>query len=257
MKLYFRKLGHGKPLIILHGLFGLSDNWLTIGKKLSRTHQIFLPDARNHGRSPHVEHIDYPLMVEDLYEFLTDFQLREVILIGHSMGGKTAMNFALEYPHRVEKLIIVDISPKAYPVLHTDILNGLLSINLTRVHSRSEADKQLARLVPQKNVRQFLLKNLYRDETKRYLWRLNLAALNRHIDSLGSGIYSTNPKYDKPVLFLRGENSQYILESDKELIDAIFPSARIVSIPNASHWVHYENPSELLTKIENFLKPVR
>jgi esterase len=253
MKLHFKKFGDGSPVIILHGLFGFSDNWLTIGKELSTIHQVFLTDARNHGRSPHVEHIDYPHMVEDLYEFLTDFQLRKVILIGHSMGGKTAMNFTLEYPHRVEKLIVVDIAPKSYPILHRDILNGLVSINLNTIRSRSEADYQLANFIQQKKVRQFLLKNIYRTEAGRYAWRLNLDSINRHIKSLGSGIYSKNTEFKNPVLFVRGGNSEYILPDDEKLIKLVFPSAKIVTIPDASHWVHYENPTALLTEIKLFI----
>ena len=253
MKLHFKKLGQGKPILILHGLFGFSDNWHTIGKELSHTYQVFLLDARNHGRSPHIDSIDYPSMVEDIYEFLTDIQLREVILLGHSMGGKTAMNFALEYPHRVEKLIVVDISPRSYPVMHKDILEGLLSIKVNTIRSRSEADKQLSAHVPHKNIRQFLLKNLFRSEKGEYAWRLNLDSINKHIKNLGSGIGSQDKKYEKPVLFLKGENSQYIGEEDRELIPALFPSARIVTIPHASHWLHYENPGALLTEIKLFL----
>ena len=253
MKLHFKKLGHGKPIIILHGLFGLLDNWLTVGKELATTNQVYLLDARNHGRSPHVVNIDYPLMVEDLYEFLTDFQLREVSIIGHSMGGKTAMNFALEYPHRVEKLIVVDIAPKSYPVLHSDIISSLLSIDLNMIQSRSDADKNLAVIILQKNIRQFLLKNLYRKEDGRYAWRLNLDAINQNQNGLGSGIYSKNKEFLKPVLFLRGENSQYILDTDIDLIKTYFPSAKIITISNSTHWVHYENPDELLDAIIKFL----
>jgi pimeloyl-ACP methyl ester carboxylesterase len=253
MKLFCRKLGQGKPVLILHGLFGLSDNWLSIGKRLAQSYQVFILDARNHGRSPHIKILDYQSMVEDIYEFLTDFQLREVILIGHSMGGLTAMNFALEYPHRVERLFVVDIAPKVYPVIHQTIIDALRSIDLSKIKRRSEADQQLAEFIPQKNIRQFLLKNLYRHEGSQYKWRLNLEFIVNNIENLGTGIYTKNAEYTKSTMFIAGGQSNYILEEDRHLISTLFPQYKIVTIPDASHWVHYDQPEKLLDAVHNSL----
>jgi esterase len=252
MKLFCRKLGEGDPLIILHGLFGISDNWLSIGKQLAPTYRCYLLDMRNHGRSPHSMELNYEDMVEDIYEFLTDFGLRTVSIIGHSMGGITAMKFALEYPHRIKKLVIVDIAPKSYPALHQNILEGLLAIPIKNLKSRAEADTILKNYVSSPKVRQFLLKNLFRQEDQSYAWRLNIDAISSHSADIGRS-FSQNKTYDKPTLFIRGEKSDYILEEDTYRIKGIFPQATILTIDGATHWVHAEKPEAVLNAIRSFL----
>jgi pimeloyl-ACP methyl ester carboxylesterase len=252
MKLYCRQIGEGKPLVILHGLFGMSDNWLTIAKQLSDTYHCYILDMRNHGRSPKSDDLSYDDMVEDVYEFLTDFSLRTTSFIGHSMGGMVAMKFALEYGHRVEKLVIVDIAPKSYPELHQNILTGLKSIPIDKIASREEADQILKDYVPSGKTRQFLLKNLYRRDNKSYAWRINLDSIYNHRSDIGLGI-STSQAYDQPTLFIRGEKSEYILPDDHAQIISLFPKATIIDIQGASHWVHAEKPDQFLTAVKKYL----
>jgi len=252
MKLYCRQMGTGDPLVIIHGIFGMSDNWLAIAKKLSRAHHCYLLDMRNHGRSPHSHDLTYDDMVEDIYEFLTDFRLRTASFIGHSMGGMVAMKFASEYSHRIEKLVIVDIAPKSYPSLHQDILEGLTSIPIAKIKARSEANDILKEFVTSNKTRLFLLKNLYRKDDNTYAWRINLDALINHKSDIGLGI-SQNFIYEKPTLFIRGGKSNYILPEDEQHIMKIFPKATIIEIPDASHWVHAEKPDDVLKALKNFL----
>jgi pimeloyl-ACP methyl ester carboxylesterase len=191
-------------------------------------------------------------MIEDIYEFLTDFSLRQVSLIGHSMGGLTAMNFASEYHHRVEKLVIIDIAPRSYSVLHQDLIDGMLSIDLDKIDSRKEADSQLANFVQSPAVRQFLLKNLYKDENRGWRWRLNLQVIEQKRGEIGKGLL--NPViFEKPALFIRGELSNYVSDADISLIRELYPKAHIETIPAATHWVHSEKPDELLSYIIPFL----
>ena len=252
MKLFCRQIGDGPPLVILHGLFGMSDNWLSIAKELSQSYHCYILDMRNHGRSPKSDDLNYDDMVEDLYEFLTDFGLRTISLMGHSMGGMVAMRFSFEYSHRIEKLIIVDIAPKSYPALHQNILNGLKSIPIDKINTREEADNILEEYVTSAHTRQFLLKNLYRKEDNSYAWRINLNAIYDHASDIGRGI-STDHIYEKPTLFIRGENSNYLLPEDQVRIMQIFPKAKIAQISGASHWVHAEKPEEFLTVLNSYL----
>jgi len=252
MKLHCRQIGTGDPLVILHGLFGMSDNWLTTAKQLSTSYHCYILDMRNHGRSPHSRDLNYVDMVEDLYEFLTDFGLRTVSLIGHSMGGIVAMKFAFEYSHRVDKLVIVDIAPKSYPALHQNILKGLQSIPVDKIKSRQNADEFLKEFVQSAKTRQFLLKNLYRKEDNSYAWRMNLEAIYDHASDIGRGI-STDRIYKKQTLFIQGEESDYILAADEPQILTLFPQATIVEIPGASHWLHAEKPDEFLEELKSFL----
>jgi len=252
MKLYCRQIGDGKPLVILHGLFGMSDNWLSIAKEMSQSYRCFIPDQRNHGRTPKSQDLNYDDMVEDIYELLTDFDLRTVSFLGHSMGGMVAMKFAFEYSHRIEKLVIVDIAPKSYPMLHQNILTGLKSIPIDKIKSRQEANEFLKGYVKHGKTRQFLLKSLYRKEDNSYAWRINLEAIYNHASDIGRGV-SVDVVYDKPTLFIRGENSDYILPEDREQIMTIFPKASIIEIPGASHWVHAEKPDEFLTALRSIL----
>ena len=253
MKLFFRKFGSGKPLLILHGLFGISDNWLSIAKELAAANEVYTLDLRNHGRSPHTENFSYSDMVEDIYEFITDLNLRKISILGHSMGGKVAMNFALEYPHRLDHLIIVDIAPREYPVFHQTIIQGLLNIPVNRIQSRKEADRILSDYVKNIRIRQFLLKNLYRQDDGAFRWRINLPVIADRLPDIGQGL-SKQGKIDTPALFIRGEESDYITESDIPNIKIIFPQSQVLTIPGASHWVHSEYPEKVIELVIEFLR---
>ncbi len=252
MKLHYRELGQGTPLIILHGLFGLSDNWQTLSKYFSQKYHIYLIDLRNHGRSPHSEEFNYEVMVEDLREFITDNQLSDVVILGHSMGGKVAMNFALTYPAQVSKLIVVDIAPRPYPVHHQDIIDGLNAMDITATKSRAEAEDALAVHIPEAEVRLFLLKNLYRKEDNSFGWRMNLAAIERQIEEVGQETTANGP-FDKPTLFIKGANSRYIQEKDTASIQQLFPQAQIETIADAGHWVHAEAPEKFYELVVDFI----
>lgn len=252
MKLHYRALGEGPPLLILHGLFGYSDNWQTLGKKLSEHHRVFLIDLRNHGRSPHSDAFDYPLMAADLLEFLTDHHIQNPALMGHSMGGKAAMTFALQHPGQLSKLVVVDIAPKQYPVRHDGILDALLAVELSEVNSRGEADAQLARSISQPTVRQFLLKNLYRREDNTFGWRPNLAAIDRNLEQVGEAITAGTP-FSKPALFIDGGRSNYIRPEDHDQIRQLFPKAVIKTVEEAGHWVHAEAPEKVYELVRDFL----
>jgi esterase len=256
VKLYHRKLGDGDPVLILHGLFGFSDNWMTIARGLKDHWQIFLLDLRNHGRSPHSPVFDYAVMVEDVYEFLTDLNLKRVSLIGHSMGGIIAMNFALEYPHRVDKLAVIDIAPKEYPIRHQEIMDALNAIDLRQIKSRQEADEQLAGFIGHNRIRRFLLKNLYITVDGTYAWRLNLKDLSQNLSRIGQGspfVRQVRP-FANPSLFLRGGASDYLTAEDEPLIKRYFPASRIQTIPDTTHWLHAEKPEAVLAHLKSFLQ---
>lgn len=252
MKLFFRELGQGSPIVIMHGLFGASDNWLSQGKVLAEDHKVYLLDLRNHGQSPHDNAHNYKVMAEDLEEFLTDQQIKNPVIIGHSMGGKTAMTFAAMHPELFDKLIVVDIAPKTYGVHHDTILDGLNAIDLTTLTSRNQAEEQLALFVPDLGTRQFLLKNLARNKDGGFEWKLNLAIISANIETIGQGMEKGLTK-PKPVLFIRGRNSNYIKDSDFDKIKSLFPGAQIETVENAGHWVHAEQPQELLRLVKEFI----
>lgn len=254
MKLYFRQAGEtGPALVILHGIFGSSDNWLTISKTLaSQGYRVFALDQRNHGQSPRGDEQDYHSMATDLREFLEDQQLDQPILIGHSMGGKAVMQYAMLYPNTYDKLVIVDIAPKFYPVHHADLIRGLNAIDLLNLKSRSEADTLLSQYEPSLTVRQFLLKNLYRNEQGQFAWRLNLPVIERELHGIGEEL--TNPRIvTEPTLFMRGSESPYILDEDISTIKRIFPNAQIETIQGAGHWVQAEQPAEFVQTLTKFI----
>lgn len=253
MKLHYRELGQGAPLLILHGLFGLSDNWQTLAKYLSQQYHVYLLDLRNHGRSPHSEEFNYDNMIADLLEFTTDQQLQTPVIMGHSMGGKVAMNFALKYPEQVSKLIVVDIAPRPYPVHHQEIINGLNAVDISAIKSRSEADAALAPYIPEEEVRLFLLKNLYRKEDNSFGWRMNLATIERNIEEVGRETTSAVP-FPKPTLFIKGGRSRYIQDKDGPSIKQLFPQAEIATIEEAGHWVHAEAPEKFYQLVVNFIQ---
>ncbi len=251
MKLNYKETGEGKPLVILHGLFGSSDNWISIGKNLANSHKVFLIDQRNHGDSPHSNVFTYEAMASDLKEFTEAHSIAKFDLIGHSLGGKTAMLFATQYPELVGKLIIVDIAPKQYPVHHDTILEGLKSIDLDTLKSRGDADKALAPYVPILGIRQFLLKNLKRTP-EGFGWKINLDIIEKEIGEVGKPL-PKNAVFDNPTLFIRGGMSNYILEDDMELIHKHFPVANLATVKGASHWVHAEKPQAFLDEVIQFL----
>ncbi len=254
MKLFYRQFGNGDPVIILHGLFGLSDNWVTHGKKLAEKFSVWLPDLRNHGQSPHSPTFNYHAMADDLLEFIEEHRLENPIIIGHSMGGKVAMQFALDHPDLISKLIIVDISPVKYPDRdsHFTIISAMMSINFDSVHSRQEVDELLKTRIMGNSTRQFIMKSLYRKTKNSFDWRLNLSAINNNMDYIFSGIESSGT-FDKPVLFIKGGQSDYIKDEHIPTIKHYFPQAQLTTIKNAGHWVHADAPEEICTIFSNFL----
>lgn len=252
MDLYYRKLGVGNPLLILHGLFGSSDNWLTVSKAFAKNFEVFLIDLRNHGQSPHSQTHTYFDMANDVYEFTTQHNLKNITLIGHSMGGKTAMSFAKLFPSLVQNLIIVDIAPRFYPPHHARELNALQALNLSELQSRQEADQSMARFIPELGIRQFLLKNLYRTTYGDFKWRMNLEVLTKTIENIGEKSIE-NTEIKTKTLFLRGQNSNYITDIDVVEIKKLFKNVEIKTISDAGHWIQAEQPKYFQDAVFNFL----
>jgi pimeloyl-ACP methyl ester carboxylesterase len=241
-------------VVILHGLFGISDNWVTFGRRLGEESSVFIPDLRNHGQSPHSNLFDYPSMVEDIYEFTEEQGLDEFVLMGHSLGGKIAMEFASLYPEKVLKLIVVDISLRRYSGDrdHQRLINAMLQVDFARAASRSDVERQLAETVKSTKIRQFLLKNVYWRDKSTMGWRLNLAAINDNLPLIFDSVGKGNP-FMRPALFIRGEDSDYILGEDEPLIHQQFPASAIKTISGASHWVHADAPEAFYKVVETFL----
>lgn len=261
MKLFFRKYGQGPPLIIIHGLYGSSDNWVSIGRKLAENFEVFIIDQRNHGKSPHSLDHNYNLLRADLLEFMESQSIDKAVLIGHSMGGKTAMFFAADYPERVSHLVVADISPKSYEytdsdqlLAHTTIIRAMFNLDFYGINSRQEVDDILAKSIPEDRIRQFLLKNIKRSKNNEYRWRINIRTIKNELKNILEGLDENQPEITGfPVLFIRGGNSDYILKDDEKAIRKIFPYADIETIPNAGHWLHAEQPELFLEKINNFI----
>ena len=252
MKLFFQKMGEGSPIVILHGLFGSSDNWLTIGKKLLPNYSVYLMDLRNHGKSPHHPQIDFQVMADDIQEFITAQNIAPAVVIGHSMGGKVAMNLALEYPQLVEKLVVVDVAPKAYPTHYFEkIIRSIQDLDVSSLKSRKQADEKLTPAIPNKLIRGFLLKNLYHTEADTYQWRINIEALANNIENISGNIPSVK-QYHQATLFIRGGKSNYICDEIYGAIMEKFPSSEIVTIPSAGHWIHSDSPAEFMATLQNF-----
>lgn len=244
--------GEGRPFVILHGFLGMGDNWKTLGNKFADAgYNIHLLDQRNHGRSPHTEEMNYEAMAGDVVHYCEKQGLRDIILLGHSMGGKVAMHVAATNPGLVHKLIIVDISPKYYPPHHDEILEGLTALDNETFTSRGDAEDFLAKFIKNAGVRLFLLKNLYRKKDKLSL-RLNLKVLKDNIERVGEPL-TTGFKYEGPTLFIKGDSSNYITKEDEPLIHLHFPNAEILSIPGAGHWVHAEKMNEFYDAVMQFI----
>lgn len=252
MKLFYKEIGEGNPIVILHGVFGSSDNLLGPAKLLADEYKVYLLDQRNHGNSPHSDEFNYSAMASDLMEFLDEEGLRNPLIVGHSMGGKVVMNFAAMYPEFDARYVVMDISPRFYKRHHDEILKGLNNIDLESVRSRQEADKVLEEKVSELPVRQFLLKNLDRTD-KGFKWRINLPVLTDKIDNIGEGL-NEDIVIDRPFLFIRGDQSNYIREKDEELIRRQFTDSRVVTIHGAGHWLHAEKPEEFAETIKEFIK---
>lgn len=253
MKLNFKKSGSGEPLIILHGLFGSADNWFSIAKELEKDYTLYLVDQRNHGDSPQSGDWNYEVMAEDINELMEDERIESAYLMGHSMGGKSAMKFAFKYPEKVDKLIVADIAPRFYPVHHQSILEGLNAISIDDLKSRKEADDILSAYIETPGIRQFLLKSLGRNESGGFMWKVNLPVISEKIDNVGEEIVSETA-FEKPTLFMGGENSDYITSEDKKEISEMFPNSHIIFIKNAGHWLHAEQPAAVVETVRAFLR---
>ncbi|MBA4150725.1 MAG: alpha/beta fold hydrolase [Verrucomicrobia bacterium] len=256
MQLNYFTCGEGFPLIILHGLLGSSDNWQILSKRFAEHYQVFALDLRNHGASPHSDRFDYPSMADDLREFMDAQQIAEAIVLGHSMGGKTAMQFAADNPDRVRKLVVADIAPKAYPPHHTEILDALWTLDLPQFEDRTETDQALAADIPQAPLRSFLLKSVTRDETGEFTWKINLRTIREQYGNITVALDIRTP-FVKPTLFIRGAKSDYILPGDEEAIRSSFPAAEFVVIEGAGHWLHAEKPQEFFSAVMEFLDSKR
>lgn len=263
MQLFSKELGSGPPLVMLHGLFGSLDNWMGVAPKFAQHARVFMLDLRNHGHSPHSEAMDYSLLAADVAEFLDAHQLDRVNLLGHSLGGKVAMRFALTWPARVAKLIIVDMAPRPYSPEHTPIFKALMALDLKQYTSRREIEDALAPAIPDLTLRRFLLKNLKSptapksDEggsssSSTYEWRIPLAAIFTNYPKLCEALTSPQP-FNGPALFLRGGKSPYVSDKDYPEIQKLFPAAKLETIPNANHWVHADAPEEFVRDVSEFL----
>ena len=254
MRLNFRKMGEGKPLFILHGLFGLSDNWNTVGKILAEHFQIYLIDLRNHGSSPHSDEWTYPAMAEDILKLTQDEKIYKITLLGHSLGGKVAMQFASMYPEKLEKLIVVDMAPKYYSTdRNMDFTRNLLQVNLSEMKSRKEAEEKILSVVDKWNIAQLLLKNIYWNDDNKLAWKLNLKVIADNVDIIEKTFSQEKKSVNTPTLFIRGEKSNYILDSDIAEIKKIFPHSEYKTIEAAGHWVHADKPSEFAEEIIKFI----
>lgn len=251
MTLYFQQQGEGKPILILHGLFGSSDNWRNIATSLSDIGCIYTVDLPNHGQSPHTSQIDYDSMAKAIAQWMQDQQIHSANIIGHSIGGKIAMTIARDYPELVDRMIIVDMAPRQYDNHHQAIFDALLALDLATLQNRREADHHLSSTITEKAIRQFLLMNLVMKKDALH-WRVNLSGLNTHYENLMRKITIQQPE-NKPVLFMRGGLSDYINEGDLKLIKQNYPNSTVELIPAVGHWIHAENPKAFLSIARSFL----
>ena len=257
MELFYRKYGTegNQPLIILHGLFGISDNWVTYGKRIAAEgFEVFIIDQRNHGRSNHSDVFNYLALTDDLFDFIDEHEIDKPIILGHSMGGKVAMRFALENPGFVKRLVVVDITLKAYGprTSHKKIIEAMQQVNLSKCKTRREVEGMLTGFIKEHRIRLFVLKNLYRTENNEFAWRINFNGIANNLDQMFDAI-DTLGKYEKPTLFIKGGASDYILLEDFPQIRYNFPNAEIITIAGASHWVHVEAPEKFYQITSGFL----
>ena len=266
MTLFHRKFGNGPAMIILHGLYGSSDNWYSVAKILGEKYEVFVPDQRNHGQSSHSDEFSYALLAEDLKNFMDEQSIEKAIIVGHSMGGKAAMNFALKYPEKINALIIVDISPRNYREHrnfnmlaghHRDILNAMTEMDLASLKSREEAEKIMFKKFPDERLTNFLLKNLKRTREGNFYWALNIDSISKNMEEILSGFSEEEIKSKTgitgfPVLFMKGELSSYLNKEDFEFIEKIFPATHLETIKDAGHWMHAEQQDAFIKAILDF-----
>ena len=253
MKLYSKIQGDkAQDLIIIHGLFGMSDNWNTLGKKFTKYCKVHLIDLRNHGRSPHSEDFNYDVMCEDLLEYMEDNNIQKPILLGHSLGGKVAIKCAFTYPEKIEKLIVADISPKKYNTdFAQNILQLLYKLPLEDFKNREDIDSVLSSTYEDKGMRLFLLKNLYRKENKEFSWRFNIDVLLEKVSNIQEADFIKGI-CDIPTHFIRGGNSNYITTEDELIINKHFSDFSIATIDGVGHWIHAENPERFYNEVMGF-----
>jgi esterase len=252
MRLHFREYGRGEPLIILHGLFGSLANWDALSRRLGSHFRVLALDQRNHGHSPHSVEMNYHVMAEDVREFMGAHGLARAHLLGHSMGGKTAMHFALHHSALVERLVVVDIAPRAYDLAHEHIFEALLSLNLKSFRARRELEDALAHAIPELSVRRFLLKNVARGHTGAFHWKINLRDILNNYRRLNEAVEARSA-FDKPALFVRGDKSDYITDADKAALLRLFPRAKLRTVGDAGHWVHSDAPEKFVELTLEFL----
>jgi pimeloyl-ACP methyl ester carboxylesterase len=252
MQLHFKESGQGRAVILLHGLFGSSDNWHYIAQRLAEKFHVFALDHRNHGLSPHSAEMNYPLMAADVENFFAARGLESASVVGHSMGGKTAMQFALRFPQRVEKLVVADMAPREYAPAHDKIFAALLALDLPQFQTRQQIEDALAVAIPSLVLRRFLLKNLGRNPAGEFFWKINLRDIAESYPHLRKPVSHPEP-FAKPALFIRSGKSKYVNAEDEPLIRELFPQSQILTIAEASHWVHADQPEEFLRLLLEFL----
>ncbi|MBE0640164.1 MAG: alpha/beta fold hydrolase [Bacteroidales bacterium] len=257
MELFFRHYGKGQPMIILHGVFGVSDNWVTFAREMAGNYEIFIPDQRNHGQSPHDPTLNYFALCADLQEFIEHHHIENPIIIGHSMGGKVAMRFALENPEMTKALIVADISMRTYQrrYRHLEMIDAMMGVDFNQAESREEIEAQLKPMIKDDRVRLFAMKNLYRRQRGQFAWRLNLEAINLNMDEIFEGITSDR-LYEKSALFIRGSESDYVKYEDFDQIYRNFQKADIKTIENAGHWLHVDQPEAFKKIVTEFLQKI-
>lgn len=253
MQLNYKQFGTGEPLIILHGLLGSLDNWQTIAKKLAEHYSVYIIDQRNHGKSPHSETFNYEILADDLLNFYTEHDLKSATLLGHSMGGKTVMLFALLHPEKVTKLIVADAAPVDYEDRHSIIFEALLSADLESAKTRNDVQQHIEKYLKNPANIQFLMKGLDRDSQHHFVWRFNVKTLHKAYNAI-MGFPETNRIFKKPSLFLKGEKSDYITAENYRQIAHYFPNNEITEIANAGHWLHADNPADFIEAVIAFGK---
>ncbi len=254
MSLYYRTYGDdlAQPVIILHGLFGSSDNWKSIATQLSSNFRVVTVDLRNHGQSFHHAEMNYELLAMDIVQLLTELDIDQANFIGHSMGGKVVMKLGVMYPEKVMKQLVIDMSPRSYDDQHTYIIDTLSSINLNDIKTRNDADLALSVSIKDKSIRQFLLMNL-KVEDESFSWKINLSSLKKNYSLLLEQIDIDKNKITFPSYFIRGSKSNYITDSDTNYIKRCYENVRIITIDGAGHWVHAESPKLFLEKVSEAL----
>jgi len=253
VRLNYKSFGEGTPVVILHGLLGSLDNWQTFARRLAGEFMVYTVDLRNHGKSPHSDVHTYPAMADDLLEFFREQNIPKAHLIGHSMGGKAAMQFAIFHPEKVLKLIVVDMAPRSYESGHEMIFEALMKIDLEQIRKREEADALLGETIHDTVMRQFLLKNLDRNTDGSFAWKMNLHGLWKNYSFINVPIRS-DAKVNVPTVVIRGGKSNYVQHNDLNSFKEIFPNTSLITIRDAGHWVHAEAPDEFYHTVRNELR---